>query len=149
MSPVSISEPRLKGSNSHFALCLPGCLSSQRRRQCRRYNDLRVQLSNPFYMPCIVTFESCTVLVLRMAHRKWKETKQQPSMLPSCAWLLLSFFLYPVGHPEHEHCTRVSICFFWDNLVCKLLFGPFFLGNPSNLIYHLGLCLKVGSCVKH
>ena len=24
-----------------------------------------------------------TVLVLRMAHRIWKETKQQPSMLPS------------------------------------------------------------------
>ena len=24
---------------------------------------------------------------------------------PSCAWLLLSFFPYPVGHPEHEHCT--------------------------------------------
>ena len=26
-----------------------------------------------------------TVLVLRMAHRKWKETKQQPSMLPVLA----------------------------------------------------------------
>ena len=24
---------------------------------------------------------------------------------PSCAWLLLSFFPYPVGHPEHGHCT--------------------------------------------
>ena len=24
---------------------------------------------------------------------------------PSCAWLLLSFFTYPLGHPEHEHCT--------------------------------------------
>ena len=24
----------------------------------------------------------CTVLVLRIVHRKWKETKQQPSMLP-------------------------------------------------------------------
>ena len=24
---------------------------------------------------------NCTVLVLRMAHRKWKESKQQPSML--------------------------------------------------------------------
>ena len=23
----------------------------------------------------------------------------------SCAWVLLSFFPYPVGHPEHEHCT--------------------------------------------
>ena len=27
----------------------------------------------------------CTVLVLRMADRKWKETKQQPSMLPGPA----------------------------------------------------------------
>ena len=27
----------------------------------------------------------CTVLVLRMAHGKWKETKQQPSMLPGPA----------------------------------------------------------------
>ena len=26
-----------------------------------------------------------TMLVLRMAHRKWKETKQQPSMLPGPA----------------------------------------------------------------
>ena len=26
-----------------------------------------------------------TVLVLRMVHRKWKETKQQPSMLPGAA----------------------------------------------------------------
>ena len=45
ISPTSISEPRLKGSNSHFALCLSGCLSSRRRRrhrQCQRYNDLRV-----------------------------------------------------------------------------------------------------------
>ena len=24
---------------------------------------------------------------------------------PSCSWLLLRFFPYPVGHPEHEHCT--------------------------------------------
>ena len=52
---------------------------------------------------------TCTVLVLRMAHRKGKEIKQQPSMLPvlGCAWLLLSFFQYPVGHPEHEHCIGV------------------------------------------
>ena len=29
-----------------------------------------------------VPYKKCTVLVLRMAHRKWKETKQLPSMLP-------------------------------------------------------------------
>ena len=28
---------------------------------------------------------SCTVLVLGMAHRKWKEIKQHPSMLPGPA----------------------------------------------------------------
>ena len=27
---------------------------------------------------------------------------------PSCAWLLLSFFPYPVGHPEHEHCMGTT-----------------------------------------
>ena len=27
---------------------------------------------------------------------------------PSCAWLQLTFFPYPVGHPEHEHCTPLS-----------------------------------------
>ena len=51
-----------------------------------------------------------TVLVLRMAHRKWKEIKQQPSMLPGpagCSWLLLSIFQFPLGHPEHEHCKSL------------------------------------------
>ena len=48
---------------------------------------------------------SSTVLVLRMAHRIWRETKQLPSMLPGprCAWLLPSFSPYLVSHPEHEH----------------------------------------------
>ena len=48
-----------------------------------------------------------TVLMLRMTHRKWKEMKQtsKPVAWPSLAWLLLSFFPFPVGHPEHEHCT--------------------------------------------
>ena len=32
-----------------------------------------------------LVMENITVLVLRMAHRKWKETKQQPSMLPGSA----------------------------------------------------------------
>ena len=42
-----------------------------------------------------------TVLVLRMAHRIWKETKQEPGT----ARLLLSFFPFAVDHPEHEHCS--------------------------------------------
>ena len=25
---------------------------------------------------------------------------------PSCAWLLLSLFPFPVGHPVHEHCRH-------------------------------------------
>ena len=38
----------------------------------------------------------CTVLVLRMANRKWKEFKQQPSMLPGSAVpgsCLVSFYI--------------------------------------------------------
>ena len=45
------------------------------------------------------------VLVLRMAHRKWKA---KHVAWPSWSWLLLSFFPYPVGRPEHEHCTVVD-----------------------------------------
>ena len=41
-----------------------------------------------------------SVLVLRMAHRIWKENKQGPGT----AVLLLSFVPFPVDHPEHEHC---------------------------------------------
>ena len=41
----------------------------------------------------------------RIADRKWKEIKQQPGTAGQHAWLLLSFFPFPVGHPEHEHCT--------------------------------------------
>ena len=29
---------------------------------------------------------------------------------PSCAWLLLRFFPYPVGQPEHEHCRERNFC---------------------------------------
>ena len=49
----------------------------------------------------------CTVLVLRMAHRIWKETKQLPgtagpgNMLGSC----LVLFPFPVGHPMSAGCT--------------------------------------------
>ena len=41
-----------------------------------------------------------------MANRKRKETKHV--VWPSCAWVLLSFFPYPVAHPEHEHCTGLG-----------------------------------------
>ena len=28
---------------------------------------------------------------------------------PSCSWLLLSFFPYPVGHTEHVHCISSDL----------------------------------------
>ena len=47
---------------------------------------------------------ACTVLVLRMVHRKWKETRQLPSMLPGSAvhgCSLVSFhFLWAILCPQ-------------------------------------------------
>ena len=38
----------------------------------------------------------------RIAHRKWKETKlQRHSWARQQAWLLFSFFPFPVGHPTY------------------------------------------------
>ena len=42
------------------------------------------------------------------------------------AWLLLSFFPYPVGNPEHEHCTQK--CRFMDKRVCEI--SRFFVAPP-------------------
>ena len=48
----------------------------------------------------------CTVHVLRKANRKRRETKHAKYVAwPSCAWLLVSFFLFPVRHPLHPLCT--------------------------------------------
>ena len=36
----------------------------------------------------------------------------------SCAWILLSFFPYPLGHPEHEHCSILLLILFlskWES----------------------------------
>ena len=38
-----------------------------------------------------------------------KRAKAKHVAWPSCAWLLLGFFPYPVDHPEHEHCTSLYI----------------------------------------
>ena len=48
-----------------------------------------------------------------MAHRKWKEIKQQPSMLPGPAvpGCCFSFFPFPVGHPLHPPCTSQYMVF--------------------------------------
>ena len=43
----------------------------------------------------------CTEWMGWMSHRKRREPKQQPS----CAWLLLSFFPFPVRRPFHSLCT--------------------------------------------
>ena len=46
----------------------------------------------------------------RMAHRKWSETKQQPSMLPGPAvpgCCLVSFhFLWAILYPQAVHCSK-------------------------------------------
>ena len=47
-----------------------------------------------------------TVLVLSMAHRIWKETKQETGT--AGPGKMLSFFPFPVGHPEHEHCMSAA-----------------------------------------
>ena len=51
-----------------------------------------------------------TVCGHRLAHRKWKEIKQQPSMLPGPALsgcMQLSFSPFPVGHPMSADCTKL------------------------------------------
>ena len=62
-------------------------------------NALTPRHTPPACKTCCSKFNTC---LLRnwtskgwMAHRKWKETKQHPS----CAWLLINFFPFPVGHP--------------------------------------------------
>ena len=72
-----------------------------------------------------------TVLVLRMAHRKWKEIKQQPSML-SC----------PAG------CRLVSFHILWANLStstvqCILIIWPTSI-RPSRLYGHFSGGQKYG-----
>ena len=42
---------------------------------------------NPVRNKLVQEKRYCAVLVLRMAHRKWRETKQQPSLLPGLAVL--------------------------------------------------------------
>ena len=47
-----------------------------------------------------------------MAHRKWNETKLQPSMLPGQAVLgcsLVSFLSFSVGHPMSAGCTAKKV----------------------------------------
>ena len=53
------------------------------------------------------TFKSCTACGHRMAHRKWIETKQQPSMLPGPAVpgcsLVYFHFLWAILCPQAVH----------------------------------------------
>ena len=60
----------------------------------------------------------CTVLVLRIVHRKWKETKQQPSMLPVPAvpgYCLVSFhILWAILSTSTVHMCR-------ENFLMKMI----------------------------
>ena len=47
--------------------------------------------------------EESTACGHRIPHRKWKQFKQHVAWL-RCAWVLLSFFPYPVGHPMSAGC---------------------------------------------
>ena len=69
-----------------------------------------------------------------MAHRKWKESKQQPSMLPSPAvpgCCLISFHFLSAIHPIRPVQVEVS---------CKIaiLLGKLWVGNWSLAFYFLG-----------
>ena len=61
-----------------------------------------------------VTADLCTVLVLRMADRKWKEIKQQPSMLPG---------------PSVPGCSLDSFHFLWAILCPQPQAVDFFHGG--------------------
>ena len=39
-----------------------------------------------------------------------KQAAARHSWARQHAWMLLSFFPFPVGHPEHEHCTATEAC---------------------------------------
>ena len=84
--------------------------------------------------PCYVgILYICTVLVLRMAQRKWKYTKQHPGTAGPCNMLGSDhFFLLPVGHSEHEHCS------------CKLRLGGKFQAEISML--HADHAKKESEC---
>ena len=58
----------------------------------------------------------CTVLVLRMAHRKWKETKQLPSMLPGPAVLVSCLVSFHIRWAILA--TSMVICFLKVPLAC-------------------------------
>ena len=59
--------------------------------------------------PAKSLYDRITVLVLRMADRKWKETKQQPSMLPG---------------PAVPGCSLVSFHFLWAILCLQAVQKP-------------------------
>ena len=65
-------------------------------------------------------FYTATACGHRMAHRKWKETKQQPSMLPG---------------PAMPGCSLVSFHFLWDILCPQVVqggWGGWPAGNGKN-----------------
>ena len=77
-----------------------------------------------------------------MARRKWIDTKLKPSMLPawpSCAWLQLCFFPFPVGHPMSTGCTgkfKFVHAFSSSSVPCYVL-NEIGEGNSPNSV---GIC---------
>ena len=61
----------------------------------------------------------CTACGHRMAHRKWKEIRQQAWI--SCAWLQFNFFPFPVVNPMSAGCTLTIYLFRHYQLI---LFKP-------------------------
>ena len=66
---------------------------------------------NPVRNKLVQEKRYCAVLVLRMAHRKWRETKQQPSLLPGlavfwCCLVSIHFLLAILSTSTVQRCPR-------------------------------------------
>ena len=55
---------------------------------------------------------------------------------PNCAWLLLSFFPLPVGHPEHGHCITLGNAHIFR---CKCALLQFQVQGPQRTVITLNL----------
>ena len=111
----AMQSPQFYNPGSEIAL---GCMVRSRENwstEVAWFKDgLPIDLN---HRPTIRYVQKCstyTVLVLRMTHRKWRETKQQPSMLPGPAvtgcclvyfhflWVILSTSTVQSGASGHS-----------------------------------------------
>ena len=51
------------------------------------------------------------------------------------AWLLLNFFPFPMGHPEHEHCMEIYSLVVKSEITTKLIFFRDDLGNRLTISF--------------